>query len=147
MCSMYSFQLLLIYSASTISLPFLSFIVPIFGQNVPLMFPVFLKRSLVFPLLLFSSVIEHCSLKKTFLSLLAIYWNSAFNWMYISLSPLLLTSLHFFIIHKAYSKNHFAFLLWFFFGMVLFTTSCTILQTFVHSSSGTLLCEFIQDFM
>ena len=40
---------------STRSLPFLSFIVPIFGQNVPLIFPVFLKRCLVFFLLLFSS--------------------------------------------------------------------------------------------
>ena len=49
--SMYSFQLFLI--ASTTSLPSMSFIVPIFGQNVPLISPVFLKRSLAFPLLLF----------------------------------------------------------------------------------------------
>ena len=53
----------------------------------------FLKRSLVFPLLLFSSIIKHCSLKKAFLSLLAIFWKSTFNWMYLSLSPLLFTSL------------------------------------------------------
>jgi len=46
-------------------------IVPIFGLNAPLIFPIFLKRSLVFPLLSFSSIIKHCSLKKTFLSLLA----------------------------------------------------------------------------
>ena len=36
-------------SASTRSLLFMSFIVPIFGQNVPLISPVFLKRALVVP--------------------------------------------------------------------------------------------------
>ena len=84
---MYSSHLFLIASASTRSLPFLSFTVPVFGQNIPLIFPVFLKRSLVFPLLLFSSIFKHYSLKKAFLSLLAILWNSAFSWMYISFSP------------------------------------------------------------
>ena len=43
---MYSFHLFLISSASTRSLPFLYFIVPIFGQNAPLIFGVFLKTSL-----------------------------------------------------------------------------------------------------
>ena len=37
------------------------------------------KTSLVFPFLLFSSISFHCSLIKTFLSLLAILWNSAFS--------------------------------------------------------------------
>ena len=36
--------------SSTRSLPFMSFIVPIFVQKVPLIPPIFLKRSLVFPL-------------------------------------------------------------------------------------------------
>ena len=49
--SMYSFQLFLIASAR--SLPSMSFIVPIFGQNVPLILPVFLESSLAFPLLWF----------------------------------------------------------------------------------------------
>ena len=40
---------------------------------------------LVFPILLLSSISLHCSLKKAFLSLLAILWNSAFSWVYISL--------------------------------------------------------------
>ena len=114
---------------------FLSYIVSIFGQNAPLMFPIFLKRSLVFPLLLLYSIIKHCSLK-VFLSYLATFWNSAFNWMHLSLSPLLFASLHSSAICKALSENHFAFLLFFFFGMILFTASCTILQTSVHSSSG-----------
>ena len=71
LCSsfMFSFHLFLISSASTRSLSFLSFIVPILQQNTPLMFPIFLERLLVFPLLLFSSIIKHCSLKKAFLFL------------------------------------------------------------------------------
>ena len=90
--SLYSFHLFLVSFASTRSQPFLSFIVPIFGKNVPLIFPIFLKRSLVFPLLLFSSIFKHCSLKKAFLSPLAILWNSALSWVHLSLSPLLFTS-------------------------------------------------------
>ena len=50
--------------------------------------PVFLKRSLVFPILLSSSTSFHCSLAKAFLCLLAILWNSAFSCVYLSLSPL-----------------------------------------------------------
>ena len=114
---MYSFHLFLISSAFTRSLPFLSFIVIIFGHNAPLMFPVFLKTSLVFPLLLFSCVIKLCSLKKAFLSLLPILQISVFNLMYLSLSPLFFTSFCS-AIQKASSDNHFAFLLFFFFGMV-----------------------------
>ena len=41
-----------------------------------MVFPTCLKKSLVFPLLLFSSSFMHCSLKKDFLSLLAVLWNS-----------------------------------------------------------------------
>ena len=103
------------------------------------MFPIFLKRSLVFPLLLFSSIIKHCSLKKAFLSLLASLRNSAFHRIYLSLPPLLFASLCSSAICKASSDNHFAFLLFISFGMVLFTASCTVLQTSVHSSSGTFL--------
>ena len=50
----------------------------------------FLKRSLVFPILLFSSISLHWLLKKAFLSLLAILWNSAFSCLYLSFSPWLL---------------------------------------------------------
>ena len=42
---------------------------------------IFFKRSLVFPILLFSSVSLHCSFKKAFLSFLDILWNSAFSWV------------------------------------------------------------------
>ena len=135
---MYSFHLFLISCPSTRSLPFLFFIVPIFGWNVPLIFHIFLKQALVFPLLLFSSVFMHFSLKKTFLSLLAIFCNSAFSRVYLSLSPLLFTSLRSSAVCKDPSDNHFAFLLFFFFGMVLFAASYAILWTSVHCSSGIL---------
>ena len=93
--SIYSCHLFFISSASVRSIPFLSFIVPIFAWNALLVSLVFLKRSLVFPILLFSSISLHWLLKKAFLSLLAILWNSAFSWVYLSLSPLPFTSLLF----------------------------------------------------
>jgi len=80
----------LISSASVRSIPFLSFIEPTFTWNVPLVSLIFLKRSLVIPILLFSSISLHWLLRKAFLSLLAILWNSAFRCLYISFCPLLL---------------------------------------------------------
>ena len=117
-------------SASVRLLPFLFLIVFIFVWNVPLVSSVFLKRSLVFPILLFSSISLHYSLKKAFL---AILWNSAFSWVYLSLSPLPFASPLFSAICKAYSNNHFAFLHFFCLGTVLVTTSCTVLWTPAHS--------------
>ena len=61
-------------------------------SSYSLLLPIFLRSSLVFPLLLFSSTFIHCLLKKAFLCFLASLWNSAFNWMHFSLSPLLFTS-------------------------------------------------------
>ena len=53
---------------------------------------IFLTRSLIFPILLFSSISLHHSPKKTFLFLLTVLWISAFSWVYPCLShlPLLL---------------------------------------------------------
>ena len=48
----------------------------------------FLKENLVFPILLISPISLHWSLRKAFLSLLAILWNSAFRWIYLSFAPL-----------------------------------------------------------
>ena len=87
---------------------------------------------------LFSSISLHWSLRKAFLFLLAILWNSAFKWIYLSFSPLPFVSLLFTATCKASSDNHFAFLHFFSLGMVLITASCTTSQTSVHSSSGTL---------
>ena len=69
---------------------------------------IFLKRSLVLPILLFSSISLCCSLKKAFLSLLAVLWNSAFSWVYLFLSPLPFASL-LSATYKASLNNHFAF--------------------------------------
>ena len=84
--SVYSCHLFLIYFASVRSIPFLSFIEPIFAWNVPLNFLgekpliflkrslvfgkkplILLKRSLVFTVLLFSSISLHWALRKAFL--------------------------------------------------------------------------------
>ena len=67
----YSCHLFLISSASVKSRPFLSFIVPIVAWNVPLVTLIFLKRSLVFPILLLSSIfcIDHWG-RLSYLSLL-----------------------------------------------------------------------------
>ena len=134
-CSCYFF---LISSASVRSIPFLSFIEPIFAWNVPLVSVIFLKSSLVFPILLFSSISLDWSLRKVFLSLLAILWNSAFKWLYISFSPLLFVSLLFTAIFKASSDSHFALFRFFFLEMVLLPVSCTVPWTSVDSSSDTL---------
>ena len=77
----------------------------------------FLEEISSLPILLFSSVSFHWSLRKAFLSLLAVLWNSAFKWVYLSFSPLPFTSLLFIAICKASSVNHFAFLHFFFLRM------------------------------
>ena len=75
--SVYSCHLFLISSAYVSSILFLSFIEPIFAWNVPLESLIFLKWSLVFPFLLFSSL--HWSLERlSYLSLLffgILHWN------------------------------------------------------------------------
>ena len=98
--SVYFCHLFLISFASVRFLLFLPFIVPIFAWKVPLVSLTFLKRSLVFPILLLSSISLHCSLKKAFLFLLAILWNSEFRWVHLSFSPLPFASLLFSVICK-----------------------------------------------
>ena len=136
--SVYSCHLILISSASVRSIQFLLFIMPIFAWNVPLVSLIFLKKSLVFHILLFASISLHWLLRKAFLSFLAILWNSAFRCLYLSFSPLLFTSLHCTAIYKVSPDSHFAFLYLFSMGMVLISVSCTVSQTSIHSSSGTL---------
>ena len=72
-----TWHLFLISSASVRSILFLSLIVPIFA-----LFLILLKKSLIFQILLFSSISSHCSFK-AFLSLPAILWNSVFSWVYL----------------------------------------------------------------
>ena len=108
--AVHSCQLFLISSASVRSIPFLSFIVPMFAWNVPLVSLIFLKRSLIFPILLFFSISLHWSLRKAFLFLLALLCKYAFKWEYLSFAPVPSASLLFSAICKASSDNHFAFL-------------------------------------
>ena len=62
--------------------------------------------------------------EEAFLPLLVILCNSAFRWVYLPFSPLPLASLLFSAMCKASLDNYFAFLHFFFLGMVLITTSC-----------------------
>ena len=98
----------------------------------------FLEQISSLSILLLSSISLHWLLRKAFLSFLAILGNSAFKWVYLSFSPLPLASLLFSAICKASSDKHFAFLHFFFLGMVLITASCIMSLTSVHSSSGIL---------
>ena len=75
----------LISYASLMSLTFLSFIVPIFEWSIPMISPIFLKRSILFTIYYFPLILEF-SLTKTFLYLLVILCKSAFHWVYLSLS-------------------------------------------------------------
>ena len=102
---------------------------------------IFLKRFLVFPILLFSSISVHCSFKKA-LSLLAYSLELCISWVNLSLSALSFTSLFFLTICKNASDNHFVILHFYIFGVVLVTASCTMLLTSVHSSSYTLFTRF-----
>ena len=61
----------LIFSAPVMFPPFLSFIEPIFAWNIPVVSLIFLKRSPVFPILLFSFISLSCSFESlSYLSLL-----------------------------------------------------------------------------
>ena len=77
---------------------------------------------------LISSISLHCSFKKAFLLPLAVLWNSAFSWVYLSLSPLPFNSLLSSDICKAFSDNHFAVLNFFFFGMVLIAVPYNVMN-------------------
>ena len=70
----YYCHLFLISCAYVRSLQLLSFTMLILAWEVPLVSPIFLKKSLVFTILLFSSVSLHCSLEKGFLSTLGILY-------------------------------------------------------------------------
>ena len=73
---------------------------PLLSPSFHEMFPwylIFLKRSLVFPILLFSSISLHWSLRKAFLNLLAILWNFAFKWVYLSFFAFHFASFHSFL--------------------------------------------------
>jgi len=73
------------------------------------------------------------------LSLLALLWDSSFKWyIYIFFFSFAFCFSFFTVLCKDSSDNHFAFLHFFFLGIVLIPASYTMLQTSIHISSGTL---------
>jgi len=103
---------------------------------IPLVSLIFLKGSLVFPILFFPLFlcIDHWG-RLSSLSLL--FFGTLHSNGYI-FPFLLFASLLFSAICKASSDNRIAFLHFFFLGMVLITASCAMSWTSIHSSSGTL---------
>jgi len=96
-------------------------------------FLIFLKRSI----LLFSSISLHWSLRKSFLSLLAVIWNSAFNGY---ICPFLLCIYLLFFSHYLWGllRQPFCLFAFLFLGLVLITASCTMTGISIHSTSSTL---------
>ena len=137
----------LIFSSSIRSLPFLSFIEDIFAWNVLLVSLIFLKRSLVFPILLiflyfFALITKEGFLISSCYSLeLCIQMGISFLFSFAFCFP------SFTVICKASSDSHFAILHFFFLEMVLVSVSCTMSWTSVHSSSGTLSDQSVKSIL
>ena len=129
--SVYSCHLFLISSASVRFIPFVLYCTHLW-MKCSLGISSFLEEiSSLFHSIVFLCFL-HWLLRKAFLSLLAILWNSAFKWVYLSFSPLPFASLLFIAICKPSSDSHFVFLHFFFLGMVLIPVSCTMSWTSVH---------------
>ena len=95
----YSCHLVLIPSTYVRSIHFRSFIVPIFAWNIPLISPIFLKRSLVFPILFNSFLVFLCIVYLRTLSYISFIFSGTLHSIgYIfpflpSLSPLFFSQL------------------------------------------------------
>ena len=112
---MYSCHLFLISSTSVWSIQLLFFIVPIFSWNFPLVSLIFLKRSLIFPILLFT--LFHCIVlfgRRSYPLLL--FFETLHSDRYIFPFLLCLCFSSFSAICKASSDKHFAFLHFFSWG-------------------------------
>ena len=137
--SVNSCHLFLISSSSVKSLNFLTFIEPILAWSAHLVAPIFLKWSILFKMLLFSS--NSCSVHFWRLSIspcfsleLCIPFSISFPFSF---------AFHFSYFFKASSGNPFSFSYLFFLGMVLVTPSHKMLQTSIHRSSGFHLIPWI----
>ena len=136
---LYSCHLFLISFASVRSIPFLSFIEPIFAWNVPLVCLIFLMRSLslsfsIVFLYFFALITEEGFLISPRYSLeLCIQMGISFLFSFC-FSRLFFSQL--FV--KPPQIAILPFLHFFFLGMVLLPVSCTMSRTSVHSSSGIL---------
>ena len=103
-------------------------------KTVPLISLIFLKRSLVFPILLFSSI--SCIDLSGRLSYLSLIFGTLHSDGYIFSLLLCLSLLLFFQLFVRPPQT--TILHFFFLGMILITAFCTMSWTSVHSSSGTL---------
>ena len=134
----YSCHFFSISSASVRSIWFLSFIVPIFAWDVPFISAFFLKKSLVFPIIVFSSLFLHWSLRKpTFLFLLFFGTLNSDGYIFAFLPCLSLLFSQIFVRPPQTAILNFCI----FFpplGMVLITASHTLFWTSIHSFSDTL---------
>ena len=87
----------------------------------------------------FPSVFLHCSSKKAFLSLLVILWNSAFTWVYLSLSLSPFASLLSSAISKASRDSHFCLLAFLFlsdiFGHLVIYSALSLCPYFFRHST------------
>ena len=129
--SVYSCHIFLTFSASVRSIPFLSFMEPIYAWNVPLVSLIFLKRSLVFPCYYFPLFI--CTdLWRRLSYLFLLFFGTLHSCGYIF--PFLLCFSLLFFSQLFVRPPQTARLL----GMVLITVSCTMSWTSFHSSWGTL---------
>ena len=134
-------QSLLLLSLPNRSLPFLSFMVPILPWNISLISPIFLKKYLVFPILLFSSIF-FCIVplrRLPFLSLLlsGILHSVGYIFPYLPCLSLLFFP-QLFVKPPRIITLSLCLLAFLFLWTVLVTASCTILWISVHSSSGIL---------
>ena len=114
--SVYSCHLILISSACVRSILFLPFIVPIFAWNVPLVSLIFLKRSLVFPILFLSSISLHWSHWGRLFYLFLLFFGTLHSDAYIFPFLLCFLLLFFSQLFKASPDSHFAFLHFFSLG-------------------------------
>ena len=125
-------------SASVRSIPFLSFIVPIFAWNVPLVSLNFLNKSLVSPVLLFFLYFFALITEEGFLIFpcyslelciqMDIFFLFSFSFSFSSFLSYL----------KVLVRQPFCLLHFFLLKMVLITASYMMSWTSIHSSSGTL---------
>ena len=134
---LYSYHLFLISSASVRSMSFLSLTEPIFTWNTPLVSLIFLKRSLVFPILLFALFLctDHWG-RLSYLSLLLFGILHSNGYIFSLLCFPLLFFLQLFLTPP--QTAILLFLHFFFLVTVLMTASCTMSWTSVHSSLDTL---------
>ena len=135
--SVYFCHLFLLSSAYFRSIPFLSFIVPIIAWNVPLVSLIFLKRSLVFPILLSSSIWGRlCYFSLLFFGTL--HSNGNIFSFFLCLCLLFFSKL---LVRPPQAP--FCLFVFLFLGMIFIPACCTMPWTSVHSFQAFCLSDLI----